>query len=91
MLRFFNNGQCTKKLGFKNTFNEEYELYRKKGSKLKIMMKNRKRNRSIKKIVLTGNVPQNVKWQTERPWLVFSEEKNVMTCTTCIMDSVPKN
>ena len=24
------------------------------------------------------------KWQTERPWLVFSEEKNVMTCTTCI-------
>jgi hypothetical protein len=24
------------------------------------------------------------KWQTERPWLVFNEEKNVMTCTTCI-------
>ena len=56
----------------------------KKGNKLKIMMKNRKRNRSITKIVLTGNVPQNAKWQTERPWLVFSEEKNVMTCTTCI-------
>jgi hypothetical protein len=56
----------------------------KKGNKLKIMMKNRKRNRSIKKIVLTGNVPQNAKWQTERSWLVFSEEKNVMTCTTCI-------
>jgi hypothetical protein len=30
MLRFFNNGQCTKKLGFKNTFNEEYELYQPK-------------------------------------------------------------
>ena len=56
----------------------------KKGNKLKIMMKNRKRNRSIKNIVPTGNVPQNAKWQTERPWLVFSEEKNVMTCTTCI-------
>ena len=22
------------------------------------------------------------KWQTERPWLVFNEEKNMMTCTT---------
>ena len=48
------------------------------------MMKNRKRNRSIKKIVLTGNVPQNAKWQTERPWLVYNEGKHVMTCTTCI-------
>ena len=27
MFRFFKNGQCTKKLGFKNIFNEEHELY----------------------------------------------------------------
>jgi len=31
----------------------------KEGNKFKIMMKNRKRNRSIKNIVQTGNVPQN--------------------------------
>jgi hypothetical protein len=31
----------------------------KEGNKLKIMMKNRKRNRSITNIVPTGNVPQN--------------------------------
>jgi hypothetical protein len=30
-----------------------------KGNKLNIRMKNRKRNRSMKKIVLTGNFPQN--------------------------------
>jgi hypothetical protein len=24
------------------------------------------------------------KWQTERPWLVFNKENNMMTCTTCI-------
>ena len=24
------------------------------------------------------------KWQTKRSWLVFSEDKNVMTCTTCV-------
>ena len=24
------------------------------------------------------------KWQTERPWLVFNEEKNVMTCTAIL-------
>jgi hypothetical protein len=33
----------------------------KKGNKLKMTMKNRKRNRSMKKIVLTGNFPQNDK------------------------------
>jgi hypothetical protein len=27
---FFYKWQCTKKLGFKNTFNEEYELYQPK-------------------------------------------------------------
>jgi hypothetical protein len=33
----------------------------KKGNKLKMTMKNRKRNRSMKKIILTGNFPQNGK------------------------------
>ena len=33
----------------------------KKGNKLKMTMKNRKRNGSVKKIVLTGNFPQNGK------------------------------
>ena len=33
----------------------------KKGNKLKMTMKNRKRNRSMKKIILTGNFPQNDK------------------------------
>jgi hypothetical protein len=42
----------------------------KKGNKLKMTMENRKRNRSMKKIVLTGNFPQNGK-----PLLVFNEEK----------------
>ena len=37
----------------------------------------------MKTIVLTGNFLQ--KWQTEQPWLVFDEEKNVMTCTTSAM------
>jgi hypothetical protein len=31
------------------------------GNKLKMMMKNRKRNKSMKKIALTGNFPQNGK------------------------------
>ena len=26
----------------------------------------------------------STKWQTERPWLVFNEERNVMECTTFI-------
>jgi hypothetical protein len=42
-----------------------------------------KKKRSMKTIVLTGNFLQ--KWQTEQPWLVFDEEKNVMTCTTSAM------
>jgi hypothetical protein len=33
----------------------------KKGNKLKMMMKNRKRNKSMKKIAPTGNFPQNGK------------------------------
>jgi hypothetical protein len=33
----------------------------KKGNKLKMTMKNRKRNRSMKKIILTVNFPQNGK------------------------------
>ena len=45
--------------------------------------KTEKRNRCMKTIVLTGNFLQ--KWQTEQPWLVFDEEKNVMTCTTSAM------
>jgi len=40
----------------------------KKGNKLKITMKNRKRNTSMKKIVLTGNFLQNDK--QSNPWLV---------------------
>jgi hypothetical protein len=35
-------------------------------------MKNRKRNTSMKKIVLTGNFLQNDK--QSNPWLVFNEE-----------------
>jgi hypothetical protein len=37
------------------------DLGEKKGNKLKMTMKNRKRNSSMKKIILTGNFPQNDK------------------------------
>ena len=47
-----------------------------------------------KKQVYENNRPDRKfysKWQTDRPWLDFNKEKNVMTCTTCIEFEVTKS
>jgi hypothetical protein len=46
----------------------------KKGNKLKITMKSRKRNKNTKKN--RSDRKFSSKWQTERHWLVFMEKKN---------------